>query len=263
MSKPVKIILGIFFSLVVISAIVVLLLRGLLTKSFPDVDGNIIAPGLEKPVKVLRDAYGVPHILAQNEHDLFFAQGYVHAQDRLWQMDLERRAALGRLSEVFGSATLKYDRLFRTVGLARIADSIEASLHPESRRILQAYADGVNCFIGSHRGKFPIEFDMLNFQPEAWTVRHSLALMRLAAWELNLAWYVDLTLGCLAKKKPIRFFRRILKMLRSSCRKNGQRERCRQLLSTSGGWRENFERSMVSPARTLEAMRGSSAPSAL
>lgn len=200
MSKTVKIILGIFFSLVVISAVVVLLLRGLLTKSFPDVDGNVIASGLQKPVKVLRDAYGVPHILAQNEHDLFFAQGYVHAQDRLWQMDLERRAALGRLSEVLGSATLKYDRLFRTAGLARIADSIEAALHPESRRILQAYADGVNSFIESHRGKYPIEFDMLNYQPEPWRVSHSLALMRLAAWELNLAWYVDLMLGELVRR---------------------------------------------------------------
>ncbi|MCX6136498.1 MAG: penicillin acylase family protein, partial [Ignavibacteriales bacterium] len=200
MSKTVKIVFGIGLSLIVIAVVSVILLRNLLTKSFPVVEGNVIAHGLEKPVHVMRDGYGVPHILARSEHDLFFTQGYVHAQDRLWQMDLERRAALGRLSEVLGTRTLPYDKLFRTVGLGRIADSLESALHPESRRILQAYADGVNCFIASHRGKYPIEFDMLNYEPEPWTIRHSLALMRLAAWELNMAWYVDLTLGELVRR---------------------------------------------------------------
>ena len=148
---------------------------------------------------VQRDEFGIPHITAGNEHDLFFAEGYVHAQDRLWQMDVARRAGEGRLSEVFGSSTLKFDKLFRTVGMEQIAEKLEQNLHPESRRILQAYSDGVNAFITSHRGKYPVEFDMLNYTPEEWKPVHSLLVARLMAWELNISWYVDLVLGDLYK----------------------------------------------------------------
>ena len=140
-------------------------------------------------------SFGIPHITAGNDHDLFFAEGYVHAQDRLWQMDVARRAGEGRLSEVFGSSTLKFDKLFRTVGMEQIAEKLEQNLHPESRRILQAYTDGVNSFIISHRGKYPVEFDMLNYTPEEWKPVHSLLVARLMAWELNISWYVDLVLG--------------------------------------------------------------------
>ncbi|HTR82544.1 MAG TPA: penicillin acylase family protein [Bacteroidota bacterium] len=200
MKTKLKIFLGILGSLVVILLVTILILRYLVTKSFPTVDGRLHIPGLEKSVTVDRDQFGVPHIFAANEHDLFFAEGYVHAQDRLWQMDVSRRAGEGRLSEVFGSSTLKFDRLFRTVGMEHIADSLERNLHPESRRILQAYSDGVNAFILSHKGKYPIEFDMLNYEPELWKPIHSLLVARLMAWELNISWYVDLVLGDLYKK---------------------------------------------------------------
>ncbi|MDE3056845.1 MAG: penicillin acylase family protein, partial [Bacteroidota bacterium] len=149
---------------------------------------------------IYRDEYSVPHIIAQNEHDLFFAQGYVHAQDRLWQMDITRRAGEGRLSEILGSAALKYDKLFKTVGIQRIAEKLEVQLHPESKMILEAYSDGINAFIHTHRGKYPIEFDMLNYVPEDWQPVHTLIVSRMMAWELNLSWYVDLTLGELVQK---------------------------------------------------------------
>ncbi|HTX19708.1 MAG TPA: penicillin acylase family protein [Bacteroidota bacterium] len=199
MKTRLKILLGIGGSLILIGLVTILILRYLVTKSFPTVDGELRVPGLLKPVIVERDEYGVPHLFAQNEHDLFFAQGYVHAQDRLWQMDVSRRAGEGRLSEVFGPSTLKFDRLFRTVGMLRIAERIAENLHPESRELLQSYSDGVNAFIASHKGKYPIEFDMLNYEPEPWTPVHSILVARLMAWELNISWYVDLVLGELYK----------------------------------------------------------------
>ena len=199
MKTRTKLLLGILGSLVIIVLVTLLILRYLVTKSFPVTDGEIKVPGLEKEVTVRRDEFGVPHIFAANDHDLFFTQGYTHAQDRLWQMDVARRAGEGRLSEVFGSSTLKFDKLFRTVGMMRIAEKLELNIHPESRAILQAYSDGVNAFIASHRGKYPIEFDMLNYAPEEWKPVHSLLIARLMAWELNISWYVDLVLGDLYK----------------------------------------------------------------
>jgi len=199
MRSRLKIVIGIFGSLVVIALVTLLILRYLVTKSFPVVDGSIVVAGLQHPVTVQRDEFGIPHITAGNEHDLFFAEGYVHAQDRLWQMDVSRRAGEGRLSEIFGPSTLKFDRLFRTVGMKRIAEKIENNLHPEALVVLQAYSDGVNAFISTHRGKYPVEFDMLNYTPEEWKPIHSILISRLMAWELNISWYVDLVLGDLYK----------------------------------------------------------------
>jgi penicillin amidase len=199
MGTKVKIFLGIAGSLTIIALVTVVILRYLVIKSFPTVDGELRIAGLESAVTIQRDDYGVPHISAKNEHDLFFAQGYVHAQDRLWQMDISRRAGQGRLSEILGSSALKFDRLFRTVGILRIAEKLEQNLRPDSRRVLEAYSDGVNAFIESHHGKYPIEFDMLNYSPEKWKPVHSLLVARLMAWELNISWYTDLVLGDLYK----------------------------------------------------------------
>lgn len=195
MGTKLKIFLGIAGSLTIIALVTVVILLYLVTKSFPTVDGELRIAGLESAVTIQRDDYGVPHIAAKNEHDLFFAQGYVHAQDRLWQMDISRRAGQGRLSEILGSSALKFDRLFRTVNMLRIAEKLEQNLHPDSRRVLEAYSDGVNAFIESHHGKYPIEFDMLNYSPEKWKPVHSLLVSRLMAWELNISWYTDLVLG--------------------------------------------------------------------
>lgn len=199
MRRKLKIFAGILGSLAVIVIVTIIILRYLVTKSFPLVDGEVAMRGLESPVTVARDEFGAAHIFARSEHDLFFAQGYIHAQDRLWQMDVTRRAGQGRLSEVLGSATLKFDKLFRTVRILQIARRLEQDLHPESQRALQAYSEGVNAFIDTHHGKYPIEFDMLNYSPEPWTPLHSLIVARLMAWELNMSWYVDLVLGDLYK----------------------------------------------------------------
>jgi penicillin amidase len=177
-----------------------LFVRYQIRKSFPDVSGTVVVAGLRGPVDIARDEFGVPHIRSANEHDLMFAQGFVHAQDRLWQMDLTRRAGEGRLSELFGAATVPFDRMFRIVGIRRIAEEIEKSITPESHNRLVWYADGVNAFIETHKGAFPIEFDMLAYEPDRWTPVHTIILGRMMAWQLNLSWWTDLTMGEIAER---------------------------------------------------------------
>ena len=198
--RKIKIVIGIFFSLLVIGIVAFFVMRYLVTKSFPVYDGEVNSAGLQDRVKISRDEYGVPHIFAENEHDLFFAQGYAHAQDRLWQMDLTRRAGEGRLSEILGTSTIKFDKMFKTVGFKTIAEKLERQLNPKSKEILQAYSDGINEYIRTHKGKYPIEFDMLNYEPEEWKPVHSLMIARLMAWELNISWHVDVVLGELVAK---------------------------------------------------------------
>jgi penicillin G amidase len=172
----------------------------LVTRSFPKVSGTISVQGLKQESEVRRDEYGVPHINAHSEYDAFFTVGYIHAQDRLWQMDLTRRAGTGRLSEILGTPALKTDKMFRTLGLWRHAQKLSQSIDEETRNALQAYADGVNQYIFTHTGKYPIEFDMLNIEPEPWTVEHSLLVSRLMAWELNYSRWVDLLLAELVQQ---------------------------------------------------------------
>ena len=143
-------------------------IRWRLRASLPTLDGAISIPGLSARVEVWRDARGVPHIRAQSIADALFAQGYVTAQDRLWQMDLSRRNAEGELSEIFGDRTLRLDIESRTLGFPQVAASALADLSPEERRLLDAYARGVNAFIESHRDRLPLEFLMLRYQPKTW-----------------------------------------------------------------------------------------------
>ena len=136
-------------------------------------EGTVRVPGLAADVQVLRDSSGVPHIYAKSTEDLFFAQGYVMAQDRLWQMEMWRRGAEGRLAEVLGAAALPRDRQARLLRYRGAFDDRElTSYHPESRRIMSAYVAGVNAFIeqaiGS--GKLPVEFVLTKIRPERWTI---------------------------------------------------------------------------------------------
>lgn len=195
-----KVLFGIIGVLIVVTVGVAIYFHHLVTKSFPQTAGDIDVKGIKADVKIYRDQYGVPHIFAENEHDLMFAAGYVTAQDRLWQMDVARRYGQGRLAEIFGKDLFALDVMMRTIGFSRIAGQLEQNLHPESRHILQAYADGVNYFIQTHRTKLPVEFDMLGYEPEPWMVEHSLIIVRLMGWELNISWWVDVTLGELVEK---------------------------------------------------------------
>src|SRR5262249_54300996 len=139
--------------------------------SLPQVEGTVHVPGLGAPVQVLRDAQGMPHIRAHSMEDVCFAQGYVTAQDRLWQMDMSRRFAAGELAEILGESVVRLDREQRTLGLAQAAERGAAALRPEERALMEAYARGVNAFLESHRDRLPIEFRLLRYQPKAWAVK--------------------------------------------------------------------------------------------
>lgn len=200
MTKPLKITLGILGSSIIILIAFIFFLKYLVTKSFPEYEGKINVKGIKGEVTIFRDEFGVPHIFAGEEYDLMFAAGYVQAQDRLWQMDISRRAGEGRLAEVLGNSATGFDRLFRTLNLTEIISKIETELPPEVGSALKAYSDGVNAFILENQSNFPIEFDILGYEPELWKVEHSLLLSRLMAWDLNLAWWLDLTMGELTDK---------------------------------------------------------------
>jgi penicillin amidase len=152
----------------------------LLRASLPQTSGNLSLPGLERPVRVMRDAHGIPTIQASSRHDLYMALGFVHAQDRLFQMDLQRRAGAGRLAEVVGNPALATDRFMRTLGLYRHAAASVNAASPEFRAVLEAYSTGVNAFL--HSGKtLPIEFTVLNYRPDDWSPADSLVLGKLLA----------------------------------------------------------------------------------
>lgn len=156
-----------------------------LATSLPDVDGEASIPGLSAPVTVLRDGFGVPHIFAEAPEDAIAALGFVHAQDRLWQMEGMRRLGAGRLSEVAGSAALPTDRFMRRLGLYRLAKMQAESLRSHSRKLLSAYAAGVNAWLADHGGALPPEFVALRFAPEAWTPADSLVWARIMGTRLS------------------------------------------------------------------------------
>jgi penicillin amidase len=148
--------------------------------------GTITGLRLRGPVAILRDDRGVPHVLARNEHDLFFAQGYVEGADRLFQMDLLRRFVLGELAEVFGQAALKHDKLEREVPVRAIAAAQWQRLDFRSREIFGAFSDGVNA--AREREPLPVEFRLLAYRPRPWTPQDSLAVAMATVLDLTDDW---------------------------------------------------------------------------
>jgi penicillin amidase len=141
-------------------------------RALAQIDGTLHVRGLQAPVEVIRDEWGVPHIYAQNTEDLFFAQGYVLAQDRLWQMEMWRRWREGRLAEIFGPEAFPYDARTRLMMYRGPFDAIEwTSYHPEAEKIFTAYANGINAFIEQNRDNLPVEFQLTGIAPEPWTAR--------------------------------------------------------------------------------------------
>lgn len=176
---------------IVLVVIVLILLVGggagywFATKSHPQIDGTLQIKGLKDKVEVVRDTMGVPHIYATNADDLFFANGYVMAQDRLWQMEYNRRVGHGTLSDIFGAATITQDRFLRTMGLGRAARADLAVMSDELKHILQQYANGVNFFIDTHRDNLPLEFTILGFKPAPWEPVDTVAWGKVMAYDLS------------------------------------------------------------------------------
>jgi penicillin G amidase len=171
--------------------------RRFLRRSLPQIRGELRLRGLERQVDVIRDHWGVPHIYAANERDLFFAQGFVQAQDRLFQMDLNRRAGSGRISEVVGPLGVAIDRLARRAGWPRAA-ARQAALDPNTRLVAEAYAAGVNAFI--EQGNLPPEFTLLLYRPEPWRPLDSALWGVVIAWGLSSNFELELMRTALLEK---------------------------------------------------------------
>jgi penicillin G amidase len=164
-----------------------------LRSSVPPLDGTLFCP-VRAPVRVARDAWGIPHIYAANAPDLFTAQGYVQAQDRLWQMDLQRRIGAGRLSELFGPITLANDLLLRRFSIRQAAEAEADALAPEAAEAVAAYCRGVDAYIAWARTHhaLPAEFAILAYEPEPWTPADALTWTKVMAWGLGGNWESEL-----------------------------------------------------------------------
>jgi penicillin amidase len=201
---------GRVFAIVVVALIVMLTGGAVLLPrlSFPQTDGSLTLPGLQGPVEVFRDSMGVPHIYASTEHDLFMAQGFVHAQDRFWQMDFWRHVGSGRLAEMFGESQAETDAFIRTMGWPRLAEMEYTQADPELRSILDAYAAGVNAYLGQRQGaSLSLEYVILgllnpSYEPEPWTPVHSLTWAKAMAYDLGGNADVEMRRAALLAKLP-------------------------------------------------------------
>lgn len=186
--------LSVTLVLLLVVALVVSLVAGtfMVRRSFPTTSGEVELLGLSQDVDVYRDAYGVPTIVAGTSSDLFRAQGYVHAQDRFWEMDLRRHVTSGRVAELFGADAVDTDRFIRTLGWRRIAEAELALLEEDTLEILEAYAEGVNAWMAGRSGsQLSFEHSLLRvtgaggYEPEPWTPADSVAWLKAMAWDLR------------------------------------------------------------------------------
>jgi len=170
--------------------------------SLPQTSGESQVPGIAAPVEIWRDGNGVPHIFADSAADAWFALGYVHAQDRMWQMEFMRRLGAGRLAEVLGKRALDSDSFMRTLGLHRLAEAQAEALSPQVRPALEAYTAGVNAWLEHRNAALPLEFLLLGHEPEPWRVADSMVWGRLLAYRLSGDWQAELFRARLALTLP-------------------------------------------------------------
>ena len=200
-SRPMRWIRRLLFTILTLAIVVAGTLTYLVQRSFPTTEGTFEMPGLDSSVEVIRDVDGVPHIYASTVRDLFMAQGFVHAQDRFWQMDFSRHVGSGRVAELFGESQLDTDIFLRTLGWARTAEAEYAGADDEFKTVLDSYADGVNAFL-SGKGATEVSFEYAaltlqnrGYEIEPWTPIHTLTWGKAMAWDLraNLDEEIDRT----------------------------------------------------------------------
>lgn len=171
--------------------------------SQPLTAGTLQLDGLRGKVTIVRDRNAVPHITATDRLDAYYALGYVHAQDRLWQMQMNKRIAAGRLAEILGEGALDTDRFLRTLGVRRNAEAIYERATPQTRDALQAYANGVNAALDTRKGPLPPEFQILRTEPERWEPADTLAWQTMMAWDLGGNWTQETLRMRLAQTLPV------------------------------------------------------------
>ncbi len=160
--------------------------------TLPEYEGVVSVPGIRGNIEVMRDTRGIPHIFAGTKNDLAFGLGYSMAQDRLWQMDILRRVSLGRLSELFGELALEADRFSRVLGFGRGAKQAQEELTAGEREYLEAFLNGMNHYIKNKEGELPVEFRVLGYAPEPFTVRDLFAIIMYQAFLNNHNWKFEL-----------------------------------------------------------------------
>lgn len=200
MPKWIKIVIGLTVSFIIIFLVGGYFIEKMLKASLPVYSGELKTAVIKNNIEIYRDSMAVPYIFAESDEDAAFALGYLHAHERMFTMDLIRRAGEGRLSEILGEKTIPFDKMFRTVGIKRNIEKNINLYNPKVISILKAYSRGVNLYIKEAKGKYPIEFDVLGYDPYEWEPVHSLIIVRLLGWELNMSWWVDFTFAQIVQK---------------------------------------------------------------
>ena len=191
-------IIGIIIGVVVIGGLI--FIHHFKTRALPDYNKDIKLSGLTADVTVMRDSLAIPHIYAENEHDLYMAIGYAMAQDRLWQMDLLRRVTQGRLSEILGKELVDADMLFRSLRFTEKSKKVLVAADANIRTSVESFAEGVNQFIRQAGNNLPPEFGILGYKPEPWLPEHSLNLIGYMAWDLSTGWTSEVLLDQMRQK---------------------------------------------------------------
>jgi penicillin amidase len=163
-------------------------IRHISVRALPDYNADLELTGLHAPVEVYRDSFAIPHVYAQNEHDLYMAVGYLLAQDRLWQMDMLRHVTEGRLSEIFGADYTNTDLLLRALRFSEKSKEILALSDSASLLAINAFCDGINQYMTDNERQFPVEFAILRYKPEKWEPSHTLNMIGYMAWDLKAGW---------------------------------------------------------------------------
>ncbi len=200
MPRPLKIFLSIGATLFVVFFAFAIISYSVLLSKIPEYEGEHTVSGISENVRIYRDSLAIPYVFAESEFDAAFALGYIHAQERLFQMDFARRAGEGRLSEILGSKTIPFDKMFRTLGLYKLVSEFYEKLNPITKKYLESYSKGVNAYIENSDGNFTFEFDILGYSPKPWKPEHSLVIVKLMAWELNISWWTDIAYTHLIQK---------------------------------------------------------------
>lgn len=192
MKKSVKVLFGLATGAVVLLGLGYLALPRIVRWCCsPQYAGQLSLKGLRAPVELLREPNGIVHIRAQSEHDVFFALGVAHAQDRLFQIDLQRHIGAGRLSEIFGSTALSQDRFMRMLGLYRAAERTYAQLSPQGKAVVDAYQQGINAYLAS-KPPLPLEYRVLGLRPRPWNAADVLVWAKVMAFDLSGNWRYEL-----------------------------------------------------------------------
>ncbi|HCE10584.1 MAG TPA: penicillin acylase family protein, partial [Oxalobacteraceae bacterium] len=169
--------------------------------SQPQISGKLTLAGPAAAIDIVRDANGIPHIYAQSASDAYFALGFVHAQDRLWQMELNRRIPAGRMAEILGPTALGTDRFLRSLGVRRNAEAILGNLSADTRAVLDAYAKGVNAYLANRKSPLPPEFVITGApSPAPWQAVDSIGWQTMMAWDLGSNWTQELLRMRLAQR---------------------------------------------------------------